>query len=129
MIRVAIDKTYLCCYIKKIINIISSKFLYFQEEFENFFQDYFFIFFIYLFFYKISRRAMHALHAWRIHPCLDIYISCTLRICNQLASTPYSNLSKMNLNIGHFTLNAMPRKAKTLDIELKIKHVSRNIFI
>ena len=125
MIRVAIDKTYLCCYIKKIINIISSKFLYFQEEFENFFQDYFFIFFIYLFFYKISRRAMHALHAWRIRPCLDIYISCTLRICNQLASTPYSILSKMNLNIGHFVKTSVTFRG----IELKIKHVSRNIFI
>ena len=42
MTRVAIDKTYLRCYIKKIINIISSKFLYF----ENFFQDYFFIKFL-----------------------------------------------------------------------------------
>ena len=45
MMRVAIDKAYLCCYMKKIFNIISSKFLCF----ENFFQDYFF--------YKISRHA------------------------------------------------------------------------
>ena len=33
----------------------------------------------------------------------------------------------MNLNMCHFTLNAMSRKAETRDIELKIKHVSGHI--
>ena len=34
----------------------------------------------------------------------------------------YLILSTINLNMGHFKLNAMSRKAETLDIELKIKH-------
>ena len=33
----------------------------------------------------------------------------------------------MNWNMGHFTLNAMSRKAETRDIELKIKHASDHI--
>ena len=56
--------------------------------------------------------------------CFNIYVSCTLRICIQFVSTPRSVLSKMNLNMGHFTLNAVSRKAETCHIELKIKHVS-----
>ena len=36
-------------------------------------------------------------------------------------------LSKMNLNMGRFTLNAKSRKVDTRDIELKIKHVSGHI--
>ena len=39
-------------------------------------------------------------------------------------STSYSVLSRMNLNMGRFTLNAKSRKADTRDIELKIKHAS-----
>ena len=35
----------------------------------------------------------------------------------------YLILSTINLNMGHFKLNAMSRKAETLDIELKIKQL------
>ena len=56
-----------------------------------------------------------------------LYISCTLRICNRLVSPSCSVLSKMNLNIGRFTLNDMLLYAETRDIELKIKHVSGHI--
>ena len=48
-------------------------------------------------------------------------------ICNRLVSTPCSILSKMNLNMGNYTLNAMSFLAETRDIELKIKHVSGHI--
>ena len=55
--------------------------------------------------------------------CFNI---CFLHITN-MQSVGVNTMSKMNLDIGHFTLNAMLQKAKTCHIELKIKHVSDHI--
>ena len=100
MIRVAIDKTYLCCYTKKkIINIISLKFLYF----ENFFQDYFFYFFIdnYFFIKFLGMQCIPCMHGEYAPACwfnsVLQAVTAVLKISSQEIDHPNLNADMMIL--------------------------------